>query len=116
MGKSKLADTIYSRFRLLLDVRCRSEELGWDYDNPMVSRGLRIVSASQPLMDEDHALTSTSGFYPGVIFYLTLFYKRTELAGRLGAFFAAGAIANGFTGLIAYGVRTLALASNVAHC
>ncbi|KAG0648164.1 putative transporter [Hyphodiscus hymeniophilus] len=44
-----------------------------------------------------------SGFYPAVIFYLTLFYKRTELAGRLGAFFAAGAIANGFTGLIAYG-------------
>ena len=45
-----------------------------------------------------------SGFYPGVIFYMTLFYKRTELAGRLGAFFAAGSIANAFTGLIAYGV------------
>jgi hypothetical protein len=35
---------------------------------------------------------------------MSLFYKRTELAGRLGAFFAAGSIANGFTGLIAYGV------------
>ncbi|MCJ1306052.1 hypothetical protein MMC08_008870 [Hypocenomyce scalaris] len=48
-------------------------------------------------------VTILPGFYPGVIIYLTTFYKRTELAGRLGAFFAAGAIANGFTGLIAYG-------------
>ena len=46
-----------------------------------------------------------SGLYPGMIFYLTLFYRRTELARRLGAFFASGAIANAFTGLIAYGVR-----------
>jgi hypothetical protein len=40
-----------------------------------------------------------------MIFYLTLFYRRTELARRLGSFFASGAIANAFTGLIAYGVR-----------
>jgi MFS family permease len=44
-----------------------------------------------------------SGFYPGVIFYLTTFYKRTELAGRLSIFYAASEIAGAFTGLIAYG-------------
>ncbi|KAF2089586.1 MFS general substrate transporter [Saccharata proteae CBS 121410] len=45
-----------------------------------------------------------SGFYPGVIFYLTTFYKRTELAGRLSIYYAASEIASAFTGLIAYGV------------
>jgi MFS family permease len=45
-----------------------------------------------------------SGFYPGVIFYLTTFYKRSELAGRLSVFYAASVIAGAFTGLIAYRV------------
>jgi len=45
-----------------------------------------------------------SGFYPGVIFYLTTFYKRNELAGRLSIFYAASEVAGAFTGLIAFGV------------
>lgn len=45
-----------------------------------------------------------SGFYPGVIFYLTTFYKRNELAGRLSIFYSASEVAGAFTGLIAYGV------------
>jgi len=45
-----------------------------------------------------------SGFYPGVIFYLTTFYKRDELAGRLSIFYAASEVAGAFTGLIAFGV------------
>jgi MFS family permease len=45
-----------------------------------------------------------SGFYPGVIFYLTTFYKRSELAGRLSLFYAASSIAGAFTGLISFGV------------
>ncbi len=45
-----------------------------------------------------------SGFYPGVIFYLTTFYTRSELAGRLSIYYAASEIAGAFTGLIAYGV------------
>lgn len=45
-----------------------------------------------------------SGFYPGVIFYLTTFYKRNELAGRLSIFYASSQIAGAFTGLIAFAV------------
>ena len=45
-----------------------------------------------------------SGFYPGVIFYLSTFYTRYELAGRLSIYYAASEIAGAFTGLIAYGV------------
>ncbi|RDW85199.1 MFS transporter-6 [Coleophoma cylindrospora] len=45
-----------------------------------------------------------SGFLAGVIFYLTTFYKRDELAGRLSIFYSASEIAGAFTGLIAFGV------------
>lgn len=45
-----------------------------------------------------------SAFLPGVIFYLTTFYKRTELARRLCTYYAAAQIAGAFNGLIAYGV------------
>ena len=48
-----------------------------------------------------------SGFYPGVIFYLTTFYKRNELAGRLSIFYAASEVAGAFTGLIAFGVFSI---------
>jgi len=45
-----------------------------------------------------------SGFYPGVIFYLTTFCKRRELASRLSLYYAASQIAAAFTGLLAFGV------------
>lgn len=45
-----------------------------------------------------------SAFFPGIIFYLTTFYRRTELARRLSVFYAAANIANAFSGLLAFGV------------
>ncbi|KAI0976844.1 major facilitator superfamily transporter [Xylaria arbuscula] len=45
-----------------------------------------------------------SGFFPLVIFYLTTFYRRGELARRLAIFYAASNIANAFSGLLAFGV------------
>ena len=45
-----------------------------------------------------------SGFYSGVIFYLSTFYTRDELAGRLSIYYAASEVAGAFTGLIAFGV------------
>ncbi|KAL4894463.1 major facilitator superfamily domain-containing protein [Aspergillus ambiguus] len=45
-----------------------------------------------------------SGFFPLVIYYLTTFYRRGELARRLAIFYAASNIANAFSGLIAFGV------------
>ncbi|TFK41194.1 MFS general substrate transporter [Crucibulum laeve] len=41
---------------------------------------------------------------PGVVFYLSTFYKRNELASRVGLFYAAASIAGAFSGLIAFGV------------
>lgn len=40
----------------------------------------------------------------GVVFYLSTFYTRNELAGRVGIFYAAASISGAFSGLIAYGV------------
>ena len=45
-----------------------------------------------------------SGFYAGVIYYLSTFYTRNQLAGRLSIYYAASQIAGAFTGLIAFGV------------
>ena len=40
-----------------------------------------------------------SGFFPLVIYYLTTFYRRGELARRLAMFYAASNIANAFVSL-----------------
>ncbi|KAF9457066.1 MFS general substrate transporter [Collybia nuda] len=45
-----------------------------------------------------------SAMLPGVVFYLSTFYKRDELASRIGLFYAAASIAGAFSGLIAFGV------------
>ncbi|CAN6618529.1 high-affinity nicotinic acid transporter [Trichomonascus vanleenenianus] len=45
-----------------------------------------------------------SAFFPGIIFYLSTFYRRAELARRLAIFYAAANIANAFSGLLAFGL------------
>lgn len=48
-----------------------------------------------------------SGLFPGLILYLTVFYTKRELAGRI-AFLAIGSSLGGaFGGLIAYSVGSL---------
>ncbi|KAF5390246.1 hypothetical protein D9757_002970 [Collybiopsis confluens] len=53
-----------------------------------------------------------SAMLPGVVYYLSTFYKRGELASRVGLFYAAAAIAGAFSGLIAFGVFQI---HNPAH-
>lgn len=45
-----------------------------------------------------------AGFFAGVIYYLTIFYTRRELAFRFSLFITASILAAAFTGLIAYAV------------
>ncbi|KAK7058993.1 hypothetical protein VNI00_001617 [Paramarasmius palmivorus] len=45
-----------------------------------------------------------SAMLPGVVYYLSTFYTRGELASRIALFYAAAAIAGAFSGLIAFGV------------
>lgn len=48
--------------------------------------------------------TCESAFFPGIIYYLSTFYRRSELARRLAVFYAAANIANAFSGLLSFGV------------
>ncbi|CEP60803.1 uncharacterized protein LALA0_S01e19328g [Lachancea lanzarotensis] len=45
-----------------------------------------------------------SAFFPGIIYYLSTFYRRHELARRLSIFYAAANIANAFSGLLSFGI------------
>ncbi|KAI9730744.1 MAG: hypothetical protein M1834_005713 [Cirrosporium novae-zelandiae] len=45
-----------------------------------------------------------AGFFAGVIFYLTQFYKRNEIAFRLSIFYGTTTVAGAFSGLISFGV------------
>ncbi|EGV59924.1 hypothetical protein CANTEDRAFT_115956 [Yamadazyma tenuis ATCC 10573] len=45
-----------------------------------------------------------SAFFPGIIYYLTTFYRRDEMGRRLSIFYAAMSFSNAFSGLLAYGV------------
>src|SRR5436190_6394591 len=45
-----------------------------------------------------------AGYFPGVAFYLTNFYKRDELAFRIAIFFSMATFAGAFGGLLSYGI------------
>ncbi|KAI9227457.1 MAG: major facilitator superfamily domain-containing protein [Piptocephalis tieghemiana] len=48
-----------------------------------------------------------AGLFPGVLYYLSMWYTRSEQAVRIGIFFAASNIAGAFGGLLAYGVARM---------
>ncbi len=45
-----------------------------------------------------------SGLFPGVVFYLSMWYKRTETHYRVSLFFSAASLAGAFGGILAYGI------------
>src|SRR5690554_322531 len=45
-----------------------------------------------------------SGLFPGVIFYLSMCYKRKEQHYRVALFFSAAALAGAFGGVLAWGI------------
>ena len=48
-----------------------------------------------------------AGLYPGVAYYITLWYKRTEAQFRQALFFSAASVAGAFSGLLAYGIAKM---------
>ncbi|KAI9018822.1 major facilitator superfamily domain-containing protein [Hyaloraphidium curvatum] len=55
-----------------------------------------------------------AGLFPGLLFYLQFWYRKTELAARVGSFYAASNIATGFGGLIAAGIARMNGAGGLA--
>lgn len=45
-----------------------------------------------------------AGLFPGVVFYLTMWYTRYEYQWRMALFFSAVGVAGAFSGLLAYGI------------
>ncbi|KAI0043339.1 MFS general substrate transporter [Auriscalpium vulgare] len=45
-----------------------------------------------------------AGLFPGVVYYLTLWYPRAMLQFRVGIFFGAASVAGAFSGLLAFGI------------
>ncbi|RFU25196.1 hypothetical protein B7463_g11143, partial [Scytalidium lignicola] len=45
-----------------------------------------------------------SGLFPGVVYYLSMWYKRTETHYRVALFFSAASLAGAFGGILAYGI------------
>ncbi|KIM67023.1 hypothetical protein SCLCIDRAFT_1210483 [Scleroderma citrinum Foug A] len=45
-----------------------------------------------------------AGFYPGVAYYLTMWYPKYKLQYRFALFFGTTAVAGAFSGLLAYGI------------
>ncbi|KAF9244581.1 major facilitator superfamily domain-containing protein [Melanogaster broomeanus] len=48
-----------------------------------------------------------AGLYPGVVYYLSCWYKRSELGTRIAAFFACTTIAGAFNGLLAVAISNM---------
>ncbi|CAO3682485.1 hypothetical protein G6F70_006621 [Rhizopus microsporus] len=48
-----------------------------------------------------------AGLFPGVIFYLSLWYTRAEQATRVAIFFACSTVAGAFGGVLAYGIMQM---------
>ncbi|KAG8740138.1 hypothetical protein FRC10_004723 [Ceratobasidium sp. 414] len=46
-----------------------------------------------------------AGLFPGVTFYISMWYKRSEIARRVALFFSAATIAGAFGGLLAFGIN-----------
>ncbi|KAF7315948.1 MFS general substrate transporter [Mycena indigotica] len=46
-----------------------------------------------------------AGLFPGVVYYLSLWYPRHMLQLRIGYFFGAASMAGAFSGLLAYGIN-----------
>ncbi|KAF2806909.1 MFS transporter [Mytilinidion resinicola] len=48
-----------------------------------------------------------SGLFPGVVFYLSMWYKRKERQYRISLFFSAASLAGAFGGILAYGISKM---------
>ncbi|EPQ60546.1 MFS general substrate transporter [Gloeophyllum trabeum ATCC 11539] len=48
-----------------------------------------------------------AGLYPGIVFYISCWYKRSELGSRVAVFFSSATVAGAFSGLLAAGIQNM---------
>jgi MFS family permease len=71
----------------------------------IVMMSMGFVKTYQQLVGVRVCLGFTeAGLFPGVIYYLTLWYPRHKLQYRIGLFFGAATVSGAFSGILAYGI------------
>ena len=53
------------------------------------------------------SILRASSFFPGIVYNLTYWYRREELALRIGLFFVASSVSGMIGGLLAYGILSI---------
>ncbi|RDB16719.1 hypothetical protein Hypma_002552 [Hypsizygus marmoreus] len=48
-----------------------------------------------------------AGLFPGITYYLSLWYRRRDVASRIAIFFSAATVAGAFGGILAYGIEQM---------
>lgn len=69
---------------------------------------------SEPLVDEFSLGVSESGLFPGVVYYLSMWYKREERQYRISLFFSCASLAGAFGGILAWGIGHMRGVGNYA--
>ncbi|KAF0401857.1 MFS general substrate transporter [Gigaspora margarita] len=78
--------------------------VGWG----AIMTGMAFVKNFSELMAVRFLLGAfESGLFPGVVFYLTKWYKKSERTYRISLFFSGATIAGAFNGLLAYAITNL---------
>ncbi|KAJ3527668.1 hypothetical protein NMY22_g9699 [Coprinellus aureogranulatus] len=108
------ADTLtnYSRTASLNFLQRKSDRRGEYSWLPLITVLWGSIMISMGFVKTFHQLLATrillgaaeAGFYPGVVYYLSLWYPRYKLQTRVAAFFGAASMAGAFSGLLAYGI------------
>jgi hypothetical protein len=85
---------------------------------PSTTLAFGIVATLQGVVQYNGGATGVAGFFvvrlmlgitegalfPGVVFYLSMYYKRAERQYRIALFFAMASLAGAFGGILAYGI------------
>ncbi|KAL4895722.1 major facilitator superfamily domain-containing protein [Aspergillus ambiguus] len=82
---------------------------------PLLMVAWGIVMTLMGIVQNYHGLLATriflgvaeSGLYPGVAFYITMWYCRHEALMRQALFFSAASVAGAFSGLLAFGIAKM---------
>lgn len=85
---------------------------------PTISIAFGVVSMLQGFIQNKPGVSGVGGFYavrfflgvtegglfPGAVFYLSMWYKRSERQFRIALFFSMASLAGAFGGILAYGI------------
>jgi len=56
---------------------------------------------------QEESGVAESGLFPGVCYYLSMWYKRRERQYRIALFFSAASLAGAFGGILAFGISKM---------